>query len=255
VAVDASGVMRVSNMAKSKTGQLSFADLFMAVPLGANPVTNTPGYPLCRFIILMAELKATFEVTAGLSYSNDILFVVPSGFKFEYDTTRPIFNPNGDPLDKNNGRVTKIYQLKPASFAVGNFDGDYDLIFDASGSGSGWIGVSPTAPVIAATNLYIAEFATFAGIHLRDACNPGSAGGCTPGSPVANNDPVNTIIQRARDGSEIKEWEAVGEWMRALAAGNSGKLPPKYKLGDASSPVPRRATCVGAHASNGFCAQ
>jgi 5'-nucleotidase len=248
IAFEVSGDMRVAAIAKGKTGTLGFGDLFMAVPLGASPVSGTPGYPLCRFALFLAEIKAAFEVGAGLSYSNDILFVVPSGFKFEYDTTRPLFNPSGDPLDKSNGRVTKIYKLKTASLAAGNFDGDYDLIFDASAPGSGWINVSPFQLIAAASNLYIATFATFAGIHLKDP---------NTGSPVAGNDPNLTILKRG-DSTEIKEWEAVGSYVRALAAantGNPGTLPPKYDKNDAGSVIPRRSICTGANATSGFCAK
>ena len=243
LAIEVSGDMRVAAINKGKTGKLGFADLFMAVPLGASPVTSTPGYPLCRFLIFMAEVKAAFEVGAGLSYSNDILYVVPSGFKFEYDTTRPLFNPSGDALDPNNGRVTKIWQLAPASLAAGNFDGAYVQIYDASHPG-GWLSpVGPFTPVIAASNLYIATFATFAGVHLKDP---------NTGSPVAHNDPTLTIVHRA-DHSEVKEWESVGAYIDALSTANGGTLPSTYDK--AQNNVPRRSTCVGANATTGFCSK
>src|SRR5205814_10724507 len=92
------GATRVPALLKGKTSKLGFADLFAAVPLGGSPATGTPGYPLCRFGIYLAEVKAAFEVTAGYAYTgHEDFFLIPSGFKFQYDTKRAAFNPNGDP--------------------------------------------------------------------------------------------------------------------------------------------------------------
>ena len=245
LAVDAYGVIRVSKLEKGKTGKLNMGDVFRAVPLGGSPVAGTlPGYPLCRFGILLAEVKAAFEVTAGFAYSgHDDLYLVPSGFKFEYDTTRPAFNANGDALSKDNGRITKIWQLNSADLAAGNYDGAYTLKFDASTPASpGWM-ANPLSLVRVASSLYIATFATFAGVHLRDPAT---------GAPIAGNDPTATIVHRA-DTTEIKEWEALGSYVKKLATANSGALPNTYKQGDPAGPTPRRAICTGANASNGNC--
>jgi 5'-nucleotidase/UDP-sugar diphosphatase len=148
ISIEASGVLRTTSLAKGKSGQLGFGDVFIAVPLGASPVSGTPGYPLCRFAVFLAEVKAAMEVTAGYAYAgHDDSFFVPAGFKFEYDTTRPLFNPGGDPTDKANGRVTKIWQLKASALAAGNYDGDsnYTQVFDANTTG--WLSVSPLQPL------------------------------------------------------------------------------------------------------------
>ncbi|MGZ6143943.1 MAG: bifunctional metallophosphatase/5'-nucleotidase, partial [Myxococcales bacterium] len=94
------GETRVPALQKGKTAKLGFADLFTAVPLGGSPVSGTPGYPLCRFGIYLAEVKAAFEVTAAFAYGDSDFFLVPSGFKFQYDTTRAPFNPRADPTAK-----------------------------------------------------------------------------------------------------------------------------------------------------------
>jgi hypothetical protein len=102
--------------------------------------------------------------------------------------------------------------------------------------------------VAAASNLYIATFATFAGIHLKDP---------NTGSPVVGNDPNLTILKRG-DKTEIKEWEAVGSYVRTLAAanaGNPGTLPATYDKNDAGTVIPRRSICTGANAASGFCAK
>jgi 5'-nucleotidase/UDP-sugar diphosphatase len=249
LAVEAAGVLRVSKLEiATKTpfaGKLGFGDVFRAVPLGASPASGTPGYPLCRFGVWLAEVKAAFEVSAGFAYTgHDDLFLVPAGFRFEYDTARPAFNPAGDPLDRNNGRVTRIWQLKPEALAAGTYDGDanYDLKFDASlstpaapGLPAGWLD-NPIKIVTVGASLYIATFATFAGVSLKDPVT---------GALIPDNDPTSTIVQRA-DGTEVKEWEAVGRYIRLQA--NGGNLPARYSRTAGS--FPRRAICVGANSSS-----
>jgi len=233
LALEAAGVVRVSKLEKGKKGELDFGDIFRAVPLGASPVTATPGYPLCYVGLYLAEVKATFEVTAGFAYTgHDDLYVVPAGFKFLYDTSRPPFNPNGDPVDKNNGRVTKIWMQ--TSHTGGNYDNDatYTPVFDASTS-AGWL-APPLQLIKAAANLYLVTFATFAGVHIKDP---------STGQPIAGNDPTSTIMCR-QDGTEVKEWEALGAYVKAQAVA-TGKLPARYNKDDAGTVLPRRAICTG----------
>jgi len=243
VAVEAAGVVRTPALKKGLTGKLGFADLFIAVPLGGSPVSGTPGYPLCRFGIFLAEVKAAFEVTAGFTYTghND-LFVVPSGFKFEYDTTRAPYNP-GDPLNPMNGHVTRIWQLKPGLAAAGTFDGPdlttWDLKFDGRTSASPGFTESPLTVKNAVASLYLATFATFAGVKLKDP---------NTGAPVPGNNPSSTILLRPLpppQNTEIKQWEALGSFVHGLAT-----LPPRYDKNDPNTVLPRRAICVGAHSSN-----
>jgi 5'-nucleotidase / UDP-sugar diphosphatase len=226
LAVEAEGSLRVATLAQGKTQQLSFDDLFVAVSLGSSPVTLTPGYPLCRFAIVLAELKATFEATLKLAYAGQTdLFLVPAGYKFEYDLSR---NPGN--------QVTKIYKT---STHAGNTYDTYDsnsLIYDGSTAASpGWI-TSPTSLVTTTSTLYVASFAAIAGVTLRDA---------ETGDPLPNNDPTVAILHRASDGSEIKEWEALGNYVytQAAASGNDGLVPQRYSP---SGTLPRRAICFQA---------
>jgi 5'-nucleotidase len=237
LAVDAYGVLRVPTLFHSKTNTLGFADIFDVTPLGISPATQTPGYPLCRFYIYQGEVKAAFEITAGYAYGVDSdLYVVPAGFRFQYDTTRPPFDASGSISDVNNGRVTKIEQLSAADLAAGNYDGTYVTVWDVTKGG--WQ-VSPASLVSVASSLYIAEFATVAGVTLKDSA----------GKAIPNNDPTLTIVHRA-DKSEIKEWEALASYIHASA--QSGSLPTRYQL--TSTPnIPRRAICTGANATAGNC--
>jgi len=267
IAVEAAGVVRTPALRKGATGKLGFADLFTAVPLGGSPKPNgsgTPGYPLCRFGIYLVEVKATFEVTAGFAYTGHAdLYVVPAGFRFEYDMGRPAFNPNGDATSKDNGRVTRMWQLKPAALAAGTYDGDllstYDLVFDVSLDAAhslpgfpGWVPSAlgnPLRLVRAAASLYIATFATFAGVKLKALSD--TMPGLTTGAPVPGNDATLTILKRplpAPGNTEIKQWEAMGGYVHAF-----GTMPARYNKGDPAGATPRRAVCIGATAVAGNC--
>lgn len=260
LAVEASGVLRVPALLKGQSGKLGFADLFAAVPLGGSPATGTPGYPLCRFGVFLAEVKAAFEVGAGYGYLDDDLYLVPAGFKFQYDMTRPAYNASGNPLSPSNGRVTKMWQLKSAALDAGTYDGDanYDLVFDASLDAAhslpGYPGWAPSALgnplrlVRVATSYYIAAFASFAGVKLKVLSDTMSGLGLPEGAPVPNNDPALTIVKRplpAPNNTEIKQWEALGAYVHAF-----GTLPARYNKDDAAGKTPRRAICVGAHSTD-----
>ena len=223
MAAEAAGVVRVGTLEKGKTGNIGFADVFRTVALGASPVNQTLGYPLCRFALYLVEVKAAFEVSAAYAYAHDDKYLVPSGMSFEYDTTRAPFDPNQSALSPKNGRVTKISMAsKHTGAAIDNFD---IPLFDVS-SKDGWL-APPLMAITVATNLYVASFAALAGAHLKDV---------TTGAILAS--PAQAIVHR-NDGSEIKEWEALGAYLHAQGA----TLPERYHKGSPSSTLPRRAIC------------
>jgi hypothetical protein len=199
LAVEGAGVLRVSKLEQGKTSVLGFGDVFRAVPLGGSKTSGTPGYPLTRFAISGFELRAAFEVTAGLAYTsagNAQFFLVPSGMKFTYDTDRPIFNTS-DALNPQAGRILQISQANDPTAP----DGPATLLFDATNplllANHGWNGVSGLELYTVATSLYVATFASLAGVQLKNP-NP---------SQVYTN-PEQAIVRRQADGSEIKEWGA-----------------------------------------------
>jgi 5'-nucleotidase/UDP-sugar diphosphatase len=219
LSVEAEGSLRVSTLAAGKTQELSFDDLFAAVSLGASPVNGTLGYPLCRFAIVLGELKATFEATLSLAYAgNTDFYLVPAGFKFVYDLSRPA-----------NARVIQIFMT---STHAGNTYDTYDagsLLYDNSTSGSpGWI-ADPTSKITTTATLYVASFAAVEGVTLYDA-----------DTDAIVTDVTSTILHRA-DGSEIKEWEALGNYAYTQALANAGTMPARYS---SSGTLPRRAICL-----------
>jgi 5'-nucleotidase / UDP-sugar diphosphatase len=220
LSVTAEGELRVSTLAQGKTQELSFDDVFAAVSLGSSP-SGTLGYPLCRFAIVLGFLKATFEQTLTLAYAgNTDFYLVPAGFKFEYDLSRTAGN-----------RVTRIFKT---STHAGNTYDTYDagsLLYDVTAASPGWQ-VDSTQKILVTSSLYVASFAAVAGVTLLD---PDTF------EPIPNNDATTTILHRA-DTSEIKLWEALGGYVYAQAqvGANNGMVPQRYSP---SGTVPRRAIC------------
>jgi hypothetical protein len=206
MALIGNGVIRGS-LDQGKTGNVTFGDLFRVLPLGSSSANGTFGYPLGRTLLLAAQVKAAFEVTAGYSYTGTNaadFYIAGGGIKVEYDTARAMFDPNGSPIDPHNGRVTKMTlasdHAKPDVFDK--------VIFDLSQGG--FTGSAADLFSVAA-NLYVINFAYVAGISLEDA----------KGNPLT---PEQTIIHRT-DGSEVKDWEAVAAYIHSQP---NSTVPARY---------------------------
>ncbi len=240
VGIFAQGELR-EGLQMGKTGTLAFADVFRVTPLGGSPITGTPGYPLCRYGLLLAEIKGALDLTtanlAQQSPSNSDFFVLAAGMKFEFDLSRKPFDPGGNPLDPNNGRVTKI------SIAHDHAGGVYEtydqVIYDASHLAADGKTPDPffgsanaLKPYTAVMSLYVGLLSSVGGVKLK---NPDT--GAVLGSPT------DGILHRD-DGSEIKEWEALAGYIKSQSAANGGVVPARYN--PAVSTTARRAICVGA---------
>jgi 5'-nucleotidase/UDP-sugar diphosphatase len=228
VAVQVAGVIR-GNLPKGKTGKIAFGDVFRVLPLGISTGNGTVGYPLTRASLLLPELKAALEASASASYSSQDLtgyFMVLGGAKYEFDTNRPVFNTSGNPLDPANGRVTKI------TFATDHTKPDvFDHVaFDVANGG--FID-PPLSFVNVVTNLYVAQFATSFGIKLKK----------TDGSGDQFASPSDAILKRG-DGTEVKDYDALGAMIRSEAQANGGALPARWDAKTAGN-FPRRAICSG----------
>lgn len=227
VGVQGAGVLR-AELRPNKKGELSFADIFRVVPLGASPATGTPGYPMTRFALYLAELKVAFEVTAGLAYSSETngdFYLIPSGFCFEFDTTRPAYDNAGSAFDPTNGRVTKISKASDHT----KLDTCDVPVYDVAHGG---YLVSPLTLYTATTNLYVTTFAYVAGVTLKD-----------PAAPHGPITPTQAILHwDAAKLAEVKEWEALGGYLKSLnALPPGGDLPVAYTKDHALT----RAKCSG----------
>jgi 5'-nucleotidase/UDP-sugar diphosphatase len=228
-AISGAGVIRADVLA-GQTGDLSFADLFRVLPLGSSPADGTIGYPLLRFYLYFAEIKAAMEVSA--QHLGGGFFPVPSGLHVYYDTDRApqVLNSLVDALDPQNGRVTKI--TADTNHADG-LDSEDVVLFDINRTGAEWQsslgGVMDLHPVV--SDLYVASFAGKFGVTLKD----------ENGQEVSLTD----AILRRGDQSEVKAYESFISFVQSECAANGGYLPDRYDGSTSAGHVPRRLFCTG----------
>jgi 2',3'-cyclic-nucleotide 2'-phosphodiesterase (5'-nucleotidase family) len=227
-ALQARGAIR-SDLRAGRTGDITFADVFDVVPLGADPTVavstdpaaaaavmpQIPGYPLVRFDVFTVELRAALEVALLQSVRDPDFFVGPSGLVVDYDMTRaPLFDP-AEPLGP--GWIERIA-------VVGEDGAETEVLYDVAQAG--WNGshfvADPFAlqPVVA--TYYVASFAQLAGITPKD------DGGVALSAVAAG-------ILRRGDGSAVKDHEALAKYVRDECLANGGELPDRY-----GGSVPRR---------------
>jgi 5'-nucleotidase / UDP-sugar diphosphatase len=231
LAIEASGTVR-DDILVGRDGIMSYADLYRVFPLGENPLNGSIGFPLSRFYLFSAEIKAAFEVGVDRGYIDDSIYLSGSGVRVEYDTNRDpqVLMSMLDALDPENGRITKITIDTDKS---DTFDETDLVMFDLSRE-SPWddgTGSSPLTLHSVVTSLYIASFADSAGITLKDA-----AGGML--------DLFDTILRRP-DKTEVKDYEAFVRYVLVLAQENKGFLPAKYDEDSEAGSIPRHMICTG----------
>jgi 5'-nucleotidase / UDP-sugar diphosphatase len=228
-ALQARGNVR-ADIRRGMTGEMSFADLFRAFPLGSDLRDGSVGYPLVRAYIWTVELKAAFEISAGPGLVRDQLFMAPAGMRVEFDTSRApqVLGSAADAFNPQNGRVTKIVVDADPSDGLEN---PTTVLFDLSRAGQEW--VSPPAqlhPVVA--SIYLAEFAAGFGLGLKDQHG------------VQQTD-LNTFLVKRPDGSVVREYEAFIAYIRKQAEANGGFLPTRYDMTTQEGRIPRRMVCSG----------
>jgi hypothetical protein len=221
IALQNSGSVRADLFA----GDVSMADVYRMAPLGADPTTGTPGYPVIRIFVTTAELRAALEGTLGMSFLGAADFYLsPAGLRVVYDPTRPPFDP-ADPLGP--GWITAL--------ALVGADGVETPLYDASaaiaGLPAGWTS-NPGALRSVATTYYVGAFAEAFGVTLRDAT----------GAPVALED---AILTWPGTTATVKDHQVLGRYVKGACAANGGELPSAYDEGAPEGVVPRRILCEG----------
>jgi hypothetical protein len=231
------GVVR-ADLSKGKTGNISFADVYRILPLGVSPLDGSIGYPMAFAGIWAVEIRAVFEITAGLSYHSDNEadeFIAPAGMKVWYDMTRtPIDfsspNVNADLTDPTKGRVTKMALASVHTYGT---EPTYDnVIYDTSGCTTGGVcgftgmlGGNPVTGVTimtVATDYHLIEFAATFGVTLYD--------------PKQATQLPNAMSAVKVGGKELKDWEVLGEYIHSFTT-----LPAMYNATGFS----HRLICTG----------
>src|SRR5207244_1499570 len=104
-------------------------------------------------------------------------FLVPAGMRITYDLSRRPFDPAGNPLRADNGRVVKIEQIPIDHSAMnGVYETGYTTIYDATDPNNPdpWFGTTNALrPVIVVANLYVATLSYIAGVKLKDPATGG----------------------------------------------------------------------------------
>lgn len=194
-AVESGGLLR-DPILPGRTGILALCDLFRAFPLGFGP-DGDMGYPLLAFYLTGSEIKKALEVhsTVGPMKGSDYRLRV-SGLRFS-------FNPNRVPFD----RVTQVW--------IQGQDGKLSPL-DTSAENSTLYKVG--------ANLYNASFLKIIGNFTYGILDikPKDARGRPLNDlkeALVDKDPLTPGIQ------ELKEWEALVEFVRHFPDGDGDGLP------------------------------
>ncbi len=210
---ESAGVIR-GVLKKGKTGVIALADAFDVVPLGSSPVDGTLGYPLVRADLNLLELRAVFEFSLTLGPTNNDYRIYASGVRVEYDASRPPVQKIADILNPAKGQVMRLLingdPQKPDTFDK--------VIYDRQAM----IGTSADLYSVV-TSSYMAQFATDVGASLKD----------DAGKAITL---AQAILHRP-DGSEIKHFEALLQYLKASAA-----VPALY--GPDAGEAAKRVACI-----------
>ncbi len=211
-------------------GDITMADVFRMAPLGGDPTTGTPGYPLVRVYMTAVELRAAFEGTLPMAYPLSPIyspdyFLAPAGLRIAFDPTRPPLDPT-DPTGP--GWVTEMALVAP--------DGTETVLYDASVDYSptlppGWT-ANPLALHSLVSTYYVASFAQYFGLHLY-----ADASGTALGSLA------DAIVEWPGTSYTVKDHQTLGRYLYGTCALNGGELPSIYDETTAEGAVPRRVVC------------
>ena len=218
IALTANGLMR-NGLSRGKTGVQTVYDVFAVAPLGTGVLDTTPGNTLVTGYLTGKEIKNVLEFClAGSPARPGDYFPRASGMRFTYDPARPQFD-----------MVTEV--------ALGDLDRGYSAI-DITGANNHIYGI--TSPVFFA--LLVIAIPKFTEGRLTLAAKdkhgkPLQSRVAAVAVPLqetpdllpqagASIDVVDMVGSSAQSGPvEIKEWQAIMDYLQALPAAGAGKLP------------------------------
>lgn len=219
VALQARGAIR-ADLLEGATGVVAFADAYRIVPLGLDPRSGNPGYPVLRFALALAELRAAIEGTLLMSVAEPDYFVAPSGLEVAYDMSRPTLDP-ADPIGP--GWTT--------SLALVAADGTRTYFYvDGQGVG-GWLD-DPTRLVTVAATYQLAAFAGTLGLAPRDPAT---------GAPATD---LESLFVLRPDDSVVNDHQSFASYLSWRCRENGGELPSEYDAATPEGTVPRRICAV-----------
>jgi 5'-nucleotidase/UDP-sugar diphosphatase len=213
----ANGMMR-AGIRRGKTGVVTVYDVFTVAPLGSGVVDPTPGSTLVTGYFTGQDLKVLldFFLVDSPAHPGEY-FPRASGMRFRYDLTRPRFDA-----------VTAI--------ELGDFDRGYQPV-DITGTDPKLYSLTcplMLGPIIVAIPKYTkGKLAlvpkTKEGKPLTSKVDalempPENAGYLLP--PPGTTDAASVATETGKhNGREIKEWQAIMDFMRQLPVKRAGGLP------------------------------
>ena len=213
----ANGMMR-SGIYRGKTGVVTVYDIFTVAPLGSGVVDPTPGSTLVTGYFTGKDLKSLLEflLIDNAAHPGEY-FPRASGMRFRYDLTRPKFEV-----------VTAI--------ELGDLDHGYQAI-DISGQAEHLYSLScplMLGPIIVAIPKYTKGQLALVpkkkdGTPLTSKVDAlemprENSGYLLP--PPGTTDATSVVNGVGKDaGLEIKEWQAIMDYLRKLPVTAKGKLP------------------------------
>jgi 5'-nucleotidase len=218
IALTANGLMR-NGLTRGNTGLQTVYDVFAVAPLGAGVLDTTPGSTLVTGYLTGKELKNVLEFClAGSPARPGDYFPRASGMRFTYDPARPQFD-----------LVTEV--------ALGDLDRGYTAI-DTTGVDTQIYGV--TCPlffalmVIAIPKFTDGKLALVAKNRHGQPLQSRVEAIAVPAQLTPDLLPqagisidVVEMVESSAEGApvEIKEWQAIMNYLQALPATGAGELP------------------------------
>ena len=219
IALTANGLMR-NGLSRGNTGVQSVYDVFAVAPLGTGVLDTTPGNTLVTGYLTGKEIKNVLEFClSGSPARPGDYFPRASGLRFTYDPARPKFD-----------MVTEV--------ALGDLDRGYSAI-DISGGDDQIYGV--TCPLFFALMVIAIPKFTGGKLALVSKNKHGQPlqsrieaiavpAPVTPDLPLPQTGTsidVAEVVGSSAGGTpvEIKEWQAIMDYLQALPAAVAGELP------------------------------
>jgi 5'-nucleotidase len=219
IALTANGLMR-NGLSRGNTGVQSVYDVFAVAPLGTGVLDTTPGNTLVTGYLTGKEIKNVLEFClSGSPARPGDYFPRTSGLRFTYDPARPKFD-----------MVTEV--------ALGDLDRGYSAI-DITGGDDQIYGV--TCPLFFALMVIAIPKFTGGKLALVSKNKHGQPlqsrieaiavpAPVTPDLPLPQTGTsidVAEVVGSSAGGTpvEIKEWQAIMDYLQALPAAVAGELP------------------------------
>jgi 5'-nucleotidase/UDP-sugar diphosphatase len=219
IALTANGLMR-NGLSRGNTGVQSVYDVFAVAPLGTGVLDTTPGNTLVTGYLTGKEIKNVLEFClSGSPARPGDYFPRASGLRFTYDPVRPKFD-----------MVTEV--------ALGDLDRGYSAI-DMTGGDDQIYGV--TCPLFFALMVIAIPKFTGGKLALVSKNKHGQPlqsrieaiavpAPVTPDLPLPQTGTsidVAEVVGSSAGGTpvEIKEWQAIMDYLQALPAAVAGELP------------------------------